>query len=115
MRRPVEEMTDRELLEELVKEKRIQETLRRIRLGVGAAIFVAVAVLLAVYLPPAVRYFRQLNEEMQQIRRVAEQAGASLDGMRQEIVSIERGGAAALQNAADRLNELLNSFPAWFH
>ncbi len=129
MRRPVEEMTDRELLEELVKEKRLQETLRRIRIGIGAAIAVAVAILLAIYLPPVIRYFRQLNETIQQVRRVAEQAGASLDsvraaaeqvtasldGMRQEIVSIESSGAAALQNAAERLNELLNSFPAWFH
>ena len=44
MRRPVEEMTERELLEELVQEKRLQETLRRVRLGVYAVLAVAAGI-----------------------------------------------------------------------
>lgn len=114
MRRPVEEMTERELLEELVQEKRLQETLRHIRLGVYAVLVVAVAILLAIYLPPVIRYFRQLGATLQQIRQAVEQASASLDGMRQTVAAIEEGGAAALQSAADRLNELISGFSAWF-
>ena len=114
MRRPVEEMTERELLEELVQEKRLQETLRRVRLGVYAVLAVAAAVLLAIYLPPVVRYFRQLSTTLQQIRQAVEQASAALDSVRQTVAGIEEGGAAALQSAADRLNELIGGISAWF-
>ena len=115
MNRPVQEMTDREILEELLADKRRQDTLRRVRLGVYAALAVVIAVLLAKYLPPTVRYFRELDETMQQVRQAMEQVNAALDSVRQTVAGIEEGGAAALQDAADRLNELIGGFSTWFH
>lgn len=115
MNRPVQEMTDREILEELLADKRRQDTLRRVRLAVYAALAVALAVLLAKYLPPAIRYFRELDETLQQVRQATEQVNAALERVRQTIAGIEEGGAAALQDAADRLNELIGGFSSWFH
>ena len=63
-------MTDREILIELLQEKRRAENLRWVRLGVVAALVLAIGILCAVYLPPVIRYFRKLNELLERVPKV---------------------------------------------
>ena len=69
-RKPIPEMTDREILIELLQEKRRAENLRWVRLGVVAALVLAIGILCAVYLPPVIRYFRKLNELLERVPKV---------------------------------------------
>ena len=69
-RKPIPEMTDREMLIELLQEKRRAENLRWVRLGVVAALVLAIGILCAVYLPPVIRYFRKLNELLERVPKV---------------------------------------------
>ena len=66
--RAIEEMTEREMLEELLEHKRRDQSARRVKLGITVLLLAALCVLLVAYLPPVVGYFRQLGEAVRQIR-----------------------------------------------
>lgn len=132
MSRPLEEMTDHEMLVELLEEKRYQERMRNLRIGCKAAVALAVVILLCIYLPPVIRTYRQLNETMQQVRDTVDQVkgaveqvkGAStrvqgtmdelqgtVNSIRSALDNLKQNGVDVLEGAMDQLNQLLQNFP----
>lgn len=135
MNKPVEEMTDRELLEELIREKRLQERTRNFRIGCRVAVALVVVILLCVYLPPVIRFYRQANETMQQVRDAVGQVrggveqvkGAStrvqgtmdelqgtVDSIKDSLTNLKQNGVDVLQGTMDQLNQLLSGFPKFW-
>lgn len=107
MRKSIEEMTDHEMLTELLREKRREENWRYVKLGVYALIIVAIAILCAIYLPPVIAYFRRLNESIQQIQQALQQLQNTTDSVKSTVAELGESGAEALHSAVDKLNELL--------
>ena len=87
MLKPIAAMSDHEMLVELMTEKRRNDRARNIKYMIAGAILLLVIILLIKYLPPAIRYFRSLNESLETIR----------------------GGVETVRNAADNMNDKVNA------
>ena len=104
MRAALDTMTDRELLMELVEDKRRQERYRNIKLAVIGVIVLAVVILLIRVVPPVVRTFRQVDGFMQSLESA--DFSNTIQNLEQEIDSI-RG---EFSGAMDKVSELESSF-----
>jgi len=71
-RNEIDLMTDRELLEELVEEKRREETWRILDLIWKIVIIIAVLILCYHFLPSVINFFRELYEMVQSIKQAAD-------------------------------------------
>ena len=87
MLKPIAAMTDHEMLVELMQEKRRTDRARNIKYMIAGAIILLIIILLIKYLPPAIRYFRSLNESLNTIR----------------------GGVDSVRGVADNVNDKINS------
>lgn len=114
MRKPIEDMTDHEMLVELLSEKRREENRRYAKIGFYILIAVAIIILCAIYLPPVIAYFRKLNDTVQQIQQAIRQVQTTTDNIKSTVVGIGESGSEALKSAADKLNELLEKVPRIF-
>ena len=114
MRKPIDEMTDHEMLVELLSEKRRTDTVRYIKLGAYVLIAIVIIVLCAKYLPPVIAYFRQLNETLNQLRQGIERVQTTTDNIKTTVNGIGESGAELLQSASNQLGELLEKIPKVF-
>ena len=125
MRKPIKDMTDREILAELLAEKRRAEKWRYVGLGVRLAVLAVAAALCLRYLPPVLSFARdayaavetanaqvaQARQQMEGIRSQLSDLQTTAEGIRTAVAGIQDIGSAALESAADRLNDLLSRFP----
>ena len=114
MRKPVAEMTEREMLEELVSEKRRNDVIRLVLLGICAAAAVIVIVLLAIYLPPVIAFFRQLNESIQQVQGEFQKIQEAIDSVRETVSGIGSAGKETLESAVEQITDLLGRITGFF-
>ena len=142
MNRPVPEtMTDRELLMELVEDKRRQEKIKYIEWGIAAAVIILVIVLLLVYLPPVVKTFKEVDsavdmmqseidnikgsfdeamEKLSEFEALADKI-PDLEGLEEKFAGLEELGEKlkevdfeGLNEVITKLNNLVNKFPWLF-
>ncbi len=76
-RSEVEDMTDHELLIELVSYKRNMETLRIIITFLRIILLIVIIVTLIHYMPGIVAFFRNLSESLQELKGAAESVQAT--------------------------------------
>lgn len=107
MPKAIEAMSERELLMELVRHKRRQEQWLYIKLGCYALLLIAVTVLAIRYVPPVIRFFRDLNDSVQHVRDTLRQVRSAID-------NAKLSGVDALRSATEQLNELLGRLGALF-
>ncbi|MBP5750721.1 MAG: hypothetical protein J6X24_08025 [Firmicutes bacterium] len=88
MLKPIAAMSDHEMLVELMHEKRRNDRARNITYMIAGAILVLVIILLVRYLPPAIRYFRSLNESLDSIRSGVESVRGVADNVNNTITSL---------------------------
>ena len=81
-------MTDHELLEELVLQGRRAERMSRVKICLVAVLLLLVAILALVYIPKIMAPIRQLNESMIEIRGTMEKAQTILDQFDEEGAGI---------------------------
>ena len=89
-------MTDHELLEELVLQGRRAERMSRIKICLVVVLLLLVAILALVYVPKIMAPIRQLNESMNEIRGAMEKAqtilnefdGETIDKFKQTMESL---------------------------
>ena len=89
MRPEAETMKDRELLMELVEDKRRQEKLRYIKYGIAAAVIVLIVVLLLVYLPPVVRTFDKIDGAVDMMQSEMDNISGSFDEAMEKLSEFE--------------------------
>ena len=87
-RKEIRDMTERELLMELVEEKRREETLRIIERTVSGILLLVVLILIGIYGPRVYRFFHDLystvtsiNEKLNAIMETAGSLKESLSGI----------------------------------
>ena len=114
MKKPVAQMTEREMLEELITEKRRNDIVKIVFLGIFLAVSVIVIILLAVYLPPVIAFFRRLSESVQQVQEELQRVLNAADSVRETLSGIGSAGKDTLENAAAQLNELLERIAGFF-
>ena len=113
MKKEIEQMSDRELMMELVEAKRRAEKWERIRLCVMAALLLTVVVLAAVYVPRITATLRRVNETMDQVQAMSEQAQSFLDSFKSisaeklaETVENVNATAQEAREIMDKLKEV---------
>ena len=93
-------MTDRELLLELVAEKRRADRARRIKAYIWMAVAAALLVLCLIYVPRVVRTVRHYNQVIDQVTQTVTEAQGLLDGLKAV-------GTEKLQDTAVQMNTRL--------
>ena len=96
------EMSTRDLLIELVEEKRREETLRIISIAVRVVILVVIIILLAKYLPGIIRFFKDMYDTLHSIQETANQISSGYEELSESINSIDLGSLS--------FSDLLNLF-----
>ena len=126
----VETMTERELLMELVNEKRRQEKIRYIKWGITAVIIILVVVLLIVYLPPVVKTIKKVDsavdmmqseidnikgsfddamEKLSEFEAIAEEF-SDFDDLKEKLAGLEEIGEKLGEIDFDAFNNVITSF-----
>ena len=129
-------MTDHELLEELVLQGRRAERMSRIKICLVVVLLLLVAILALVYIPKIMAPIRQLNESMNEIRGAMEKAqtilnefdGETIDKFKQTMESLSEtsqqtralmqklkdSGLATFASNIESLNEALDGLLKYF-
>ncbi|MBR1930305.1 MAG: isoprenylcysteine carboxylmethyltransferase family protein [Lachnospiraceae bacterium] len=102
----VEDMSERELLMELVREKRKREQLDRAKLLVNLLIVAAVVVLACIYVPRVVHFFRELRAALDQVNQ-------AIDTVKQTVDNIKNTGVDTLTELGDKLSSFTEGWN-WF-
>lgn len=118
MRPEPETMTERELIMELVIDRRREEKIRYIKYGIIAAVLILIVILLLVYLPPIVRTFDKIDGAVDMLQTEIDNIKGSFDeamgklsefeAMAEEFSSLGdlKEKFAALEELGDRLGEV---------
>ncbi|MBE6016812.1 MAG: DUF948 domain-containing protein [Lachnospiraceae bacterium] len=115
MKPAIEEMSDHEILMELIRDKRRNDRNRYIKNIVRIAIAVAVIVLLIIIVPPIVRFFKQLNETinmmqdgMSQVTAIAEDMKSQVEGSIADIETFVNDTKGQLDDKLGQLDDTAN-------
>ena len=88
MLKPISAMTDHEMLVELMEEKRRNDRIRTAKLIVFCIVLVILIYLGIKYLPPIIRYFRSLNDTINQIQEGVDQVQGLTDSVINSVNSL---------------------------
>ena len=109
-------MSDREILEELLQEKRRQDTVRYIKYAVWGILLIALIVLAAIYVPKIVTLYNEVQSAMEEVDQATEQIdltmqkiNQTLQTLQEDYDSVKSAGAQALEDAAETLNGVLET------
>ncbi len=97
MRKEIEKMSERELLMELVEEKRRAEKWRLVRLCAVGAVVLALAILCAVYVPRIVESVQRFNEAVTSLQNTTNQIQSFYNG-------VKDAGLDKLSEAAENID-----------
>ena len=97
------EMSDHELLMELVKEKRRNDKIRYVRYAVYVLILLAVGILAGIYVPKVVAVIKRYNQFMDQMQGLSDKVGSVVnDGT--------IGLLESMKSVMEKLQDLLGRF-----
>lgn len=136
MHKQTENMSERELLEELVRQGKRREMIEQIKLCVTSVLLLTIIVLAFVYIPRILEPMRQVSQSMEQVEQAAEEAKRVLsnfdektvDQIKQTMESLNEtsqqvrvlmdklkdSGLDKLQSTIESLNDSLGSFLKFF-
>ena len=107
-------MSDRELLLELVSEKRRQDKVRVIKYIVWAVVLIALIVLAAVYVPKIVALYNYANQALQEVDSTMSEVDGTMQEINDTLIklntdydSLKSNGLDILQDATDTVNGLI--------
>ncbi len=99
----IEEMSDREILEELLKDKRRNDIISYIRLGILAVVIIAIIIIANTYVPKIIEFSNRLNSLLGELETTG--------NMVQEIAeNIDVETIDSLKDMIAKIQGLLNMF-----
>lgn len=117
MSKKIDEMTDHELLMELVAEKRMRDKIRYVKIGFYSVIFIALIVAGCIYIPKIVRFVNRVNEDIEKIERMVDEMQESMDTMKNygkdfynESMAKFTEGMEKLEGTITEIKENMNVF-----
>lgn len=102
MMKDIEQMSDHELLMELVKEKRRNDKLRYVKYGVYGIIALVVIILCIKYVPKLVAFFKEYNEVMNQLKQASDSVKKVSDSISSETIETFNDVAKAIKDLLGR-------------
>lgn len=108
---PIEQMTDHEMLVELLEEKRLRDKLRLIKLIGWGVVAIVLVVLAVIYVPPMVRFFKEVHDNIDSISKSLESLNETVTDAYGNITEVSDSIKEQLEN----LKSLENLIPGnWF-
>ena len=104
--KPLEEMTDHELLVELVKSQRKDTRGQKITAYATIALFAAVAIALIIIVPKVTTLINELTYSLEEMNDLVAQAQTSLGGIDDMIANVDK----VVVDNTDSVNEVLENF-----
>ena len=99
----IEEMTDHELLMELVAEKRQRDAQKKIKIAIWIAATILILYLLWIYVPKIIEIYNKWNAMFEQIQST----GQKIDSV---VEDIKNGPLQTVQNGIDSIAGFLKKF-----
>lgn len=100
----VEEMTDRELLMELVIDRRRQAVLRYVRMAIWTVVIVAAVVLVYKYMPVLTAYTKEVRVVFGDVKVITEKGVEIVNGLDQDTVDTINRLVSELKRILEALN-----------
>ena len=113
MRQDINMMDDRELLMELVEEKRRRDTFLMIRTVIYGALLLALVICAVRYLPPIIRTVKAISEDLNYIRSTINTIQPTLTDLEDKFSSFEI--PEGLLEELKGLLDSLSGFTSLFH
>ena len=127
---PLENMTEREMLEELIAEKKRRDRMRPVWIAAAAVLVVLIAVFVVRFMVPIGGYVRSIEESMtymqSEVEAVKEQAVTVMNDIQTKMEDIDIEGIKKMSEMLDqidvdaasdvlqKLGNLVNKFPFLF-
>jgi len=127
---PLENMTEREMLEELIAEKKRRDRMRPVWIAAAAVLVVLIAVFVVRFMVPIGGYVRSIEESMtymqSEVEAVKEQAVTIMNDIQTKMEDIDIEGIKKMSEMLDqidvdaasdvlqKLGNLVNKFPFLF-
>ena len=99
------DMSDRELLMELVEEKRRAETWRYIQLVWYLIILLVIVILAVKFLPPVISFFRDLHDMIQSVQQTSQEISEGYHETTESINGLNLGGGFTLGDLSGSLGK----------
>ncbi|MBQ6334763.1 MAG: hypothetical protein IJI46_06835 [Erysipelotrichaceae bacterium] len=106
----IEEMSDHELLMELVAEKRRQDKLRYLKYAFYGLIGLAFVVLCYIYVPKIVEMYKAYKQMVDKVNELTSQLQGTSDKINSLIDDVSDGTIEKLKSLVDVLNSVLGRF-----
>ena len=100
----VEEMTDRELLMELVIDRRRQAIMRYVRMAIWLVVIVAAVALLYKYMPILTAYTKQIRVVFGDVKVISEKGVEIVNGLDEETIDNINKLVSELKKILEALN-----------
>ena len=121
MPKPVETMSDHELLVELVREKRRADRERAVKTAVALAVLAVIVVLCVIYVPRIAQTVRQFQAVMDRLDQAESKMNEAADEMRQASAQVQQffGGLGeeslkTWQQSVEDVNQMLEGLKKVF-
>lgn len=104
-------MSDHEILEELLAEKRMRDRWRRIKLAIAAVILVLLIILACMIVPKAVAAYRTYTETMARINTVVDQVESTMSEVQSSFDELDSSISdirSSIESTIDTLTEQLS-------
>lgn len=95
------DMSDRELLMELVEEKRRAETWRYIQLVWYLIILLAVVILAVKFLPPVISFFKDLHDMLESVQQTSQEISQGYHDFTESFNNINLGNGISFKDLVD--------------
>ncbi len=127
---PLENMTDHEILVELLKEKRLRDRLRYVKIAAIVVVLIAVVVFAVKFVVPVSNYTKEINQSMTRIEAEVEsvklQAEDTMKSINDKLSEVDMESVKsfteklkgidfdAIEGVIEKLGNLVNKFPILF-
>lgn len=127
---PLENMTDHEILVELLKEKRLRDRLRYVKIAAIVVVLIAVVVFAVKFVVPISNYTKEINQSMTRIEAEVEsvklQAEDTMKTINDKLSEVDMDSVKSfteklkgidfdsIEGVIEKLGNLVNKFPILF-
>jgi len=94
----IEEMTDHEILLELIKEKRMRDKIMYVKIGFYSVILIALIILGCIYIPKIVAFVNRVNEDIERIEH-------TIDEIEENMNTLKEYGEDFYENTLTKITE----------
>ena len=104
----IEDMTEREMLMELMAEKRLQDRLRAVKIAFGIAVILLLVWLGFTYIPRIIEVYNKWNDVLQQIQETGNKVNGVVDEIKSGPLQSIQSGIDSVKSGVESVKSFLS-------